>query len=119
MIQGFEEAMDMGPLAKEKVLGVKVRIEDAVIHEDPVHRGPAQIIPATKRPIYAAMLYAGVSLQEPRQKVTILCPHDYMGNVITLIQGRRGQLLDMQQEGEQSTITAVAPTMAITAAVAG
>jgi len=109
MIQGFEEAMDMGPLAKEKVVGVQIRIIDAVIHEDPVHRGPAQIIPATKRPIYAAMLYAGVTLQEPKQKVTILCPHDYMGNVITLIQGRRGQLLDMQQEGEQSTIIVKLP----------
>ncbi len=109
MIQGFEEAMDSGALAKEKVVGVKVRLEDAVIHEDPVHRGPAQIIPATKRPIYAAMLYAGVTLQEPKQKVTILCPHDYMGNVITLIQGRRGQLLDMQQEGEQSTIIVKLP----------
>ncbi|MEM4634109.1 MAG: EF-Tu/IF-2/RF-3 family GTPase, partial [Candidatus Anstonellaceae archaeon] len=109
MIQGFEEAMDMGPLAKEKVVGVKVRIIDAIIHEDPVHRGPAQIIPATKRPIYAAMLYAGVSLQEPKQKVTILCPQEYMGNVINLIQGRRGQLLDMQQEGETSTIIVKLP----------
>lgn len=109
MLQGFEEAMDMGPLAKEKVVGVKVRITDATIHEDPVHRGPAQIIPATKRPIYAAMLYAGVTLQEPKQKVTILCPQDYMGNVITMIQGRRGQLLDMQQEGEQSTIIVKLP----------
>jgi elongation factor 2 len=109
MIQGFEEAMDMGPLAKEKTFGVKVRLQDAVIHEDPVHRGPAQIVPATKRPIYAAMLYAGVSLQEPKQKVTILCPHDYMGNVITLIQGRRGQLLDMSQEGETSTIIVKLP----------
>ncbi|MCX8197173.1 MAG: elongation factor EF-2 [Candidatus Micrarchaeota archaeon] len=109
LIQGFEEAMDCGPLAKEKVVGVKVRLQDALIHEDPVHRGPAQIIPATKRPIYAAMLYAGVTLQEPKQKVTILCPHDYMGNVINLIQGRRGQLLDMQQEGETSIIVVKLP----------
>jgi len=109
MLQGFEEAMDMGPLAKEKVVGVKVRITDATIHEDPVHRGPAQIIPATKRPIYAAMIYAGVTLQEPKQKVTILCPQSYMGNVITLIQGRRGQLIGMEQEGEQSTIIVKLP----------
>jgi elongation factor 2 len=109
MLQGFEEAMDMGPLAKEKVVGVKVRITDATIHEDPVHRGPAQIIPATRRPIYAAMIYAGVTLQEPKQKVTILCPQTYMGNVITLIQGRRGQLVNMEQEGEQSTIIVKLP----------
>jgi elongation factor 2 len=109
LIQGFEEAMDSGALAKEKVVGVKVRLEDATIHEDPVHRGPAQIIPATKRPIYAGMLYAGVTLQEPKQKVTIIVPQDYMGNVITLIQGRRGQLLDMIQEGETSNIIVKLP----------
>jgi len=109
MLQGFEEAMDMGPLAKEKVVGVKVRITDATIHEDPVHRGPAQIIPATKRPIYAAMIYAGVTLQEPKQKVTILCPQNYVGNVITLIQGRRGQLIGMEQEGESATVIVKLP----------
>ncbi|MFH1306180.1 MAG: elongation factor EF-2 [Candidatus Micrarchaeota archaeon] len=106
VIQGFEEAMDKGPLAKEKVVGVKVRIVDATIHEDPVHRGPAQIVPATRRPIYAGMLIAGVSLQEPKQKLTILVPQDFAGNVITLIQGRRGQMLDIQQEGEQATVIA-------------
>lgn len=106
VIQGFEEAMDKGPLAKEKVVGVKVRLVDATIHEDPVHRGPAQIVPASKRPIYAAMLLAGISLQEPKQKVTILVPQDFMSNVITLVQGRRGNMLDIQQEGEQATLIA-------------
>ncbi|MFH0927571.1 MAG: elongation factor EF-2 [Candidatus Micrarchaeota archaeon] len=106
VIQGFEEAMDKGPLAKEKVMGVKVRLTDATIHEDPVHRGPAQIIPATKRPIYAALLIAGMTLQEPKQRVTILVPQDFMSNVITLVQGRHGQMLDIQQEGEQATLIA-------------
>ncbi len=109
VIQGFEEAMQKGPLAKEKVVGVQIRIVDATIHEDPVHRGPAQIIPATKRPIYAGMLIAGVTLQEPKQKVTILVPQEYMGNVITLTQGRRGQMLDLQQEGEGTTIVVKMP----------
>jgi elongation factor 2 len=58
MIQGFEEAMDAGPMAKEKVSGVKIILVDATLHEDNVHRGPAQMIPTVKRPILAAMLYA-------------------------------------------------------------
>ena len=106
IIQGFEEALDKGPLCKEKVFGIKVKVIDATIHEDPVHRGPAQIIPATKRPLYAGMLYAGVQLQEPKQKITILVPADYMSAVITMINGRRGQMLDIQQEGEAATLTA-------------
>jgi elongation factor 2 len=46
LIDGFEEAMNDGPLAREKCSGIKVKITDATIHEDPVHRGPAQIMPA-------------------------------------------------------------------------
>jgi len=109
VIQGFTEAMDRGPLAGEKVVGVLVRLTDGIIHEDPVHRGPAQILPATRRPIYAGMLKTGVILQEPKMKILIQVPHEYSGAVITLIQGKRGQLLDMQQEEELSTITVKMP----------
>ncbi|MEW5996136.1 MAG: elongation factor EF-2 [Candidatus Micrarchaeota archaeon] len=108
-LEAFEEAMDKGPLAKEKVSGVKVVLEDATLHEDNVHRGPAQIIPAVKRPIYAAMLVAGVTLLEPKQKVLIQCPQEYGGDVINMTNGRRGQLLNMEQEGETVTINTVLP----------
>lgn len=109
LIQGFEEAMDKGPLAKEKVTGVKVTLTDATLHEDNIHRGPAQMIPTTKRPIYAAMLIAGTTLLEPKQKVLIQTLQDYAGNVINMTNGRRGQLLDMQQEGENATINTLLP----------
>lgn len=104
LIQGFEEAMTKGPLAKEKVSGVKVRLVDATLHEDAVHRGPAQMLPATRRPIYAAMLFAGVSLQEPKQNVFIQAPQAYVGDVINMVQGRRGQLLSIEQKGEIATV---------------
>jgi elongation factor 2 len=109
MIQGFEEALDQGPMAKEKMSGVKVKLVDATLHEDNIHRGPAQMIPTTKRAIYAAMLTAGVTLLEPKQKVLINTLQDYAGNVITLTNGRRGQLVDMQQEGENAAITTLLP----------
>jgi len=109
LIQGFEEAMNLGPLAKEKVTGVKVKIVDALIHEDPVHRGPAQIIPAIKRPIYAAMLMAGTVLLEPKQKLLIQAPQDYMGPIISQVQARRGQILNIQQEEDIVTLTSKVP----------
>lgn len=109
IIQGFEEALDQGPLAKEKVTGVKVKLVDATLHEDNVHRGPAQMIPTIKRAIYAALLMANASLLEPKQKILINTLQEYAGNVITLTNGRRGQLIDMQQEGENATITTLLP----------
>lgn len=109
LVQGFEEAMDKGPLAKERVTGIKVTLTDAFLHEDNIHRGPAQMIPTIKRPIYAAMLIAGTTLLEPKQKVLIQTLQDYAGDVINMSNGMRGQLLDMQQEGENATVNTLLP----------
>ena len=109
LIEGFEEAMKDGPLAREKCTGIKVLITDATIHEDPVHRGPAQIIPAMRRPIYAGMLTAGVVLLEPKQKFTINIPQEYLSDVISFLNSKRGQIIDIQQEAEQATLIAKMP----------
>jgi len=109
LVQGFEECLNAGPMAKEKMTGVKVKLIDATLHEDNIHRGPAQMLPTIKRPIYAAMLMGGVSLLEPKQKVLINTLQEYSGDVITLTNGRRGQLEGMEQEGENAAITTLLP----------
>jgi elongation factor 2 len=109
LVDGFEEAVTEGPLAREKCFGVKVMITDATIHEDPVHRGPAQIMPAIRRPIWAGMLLAGDILLEPKQIFTVNIPQEYLSDVISLLQGRRGQVNNIDQQGEQVTITAKMP----------
>ena len=109
IIQGFREAMDKGPLAHEKCTKVKVMLTDAKLHEDAVHRGPAQVLPAVRNPIYAGMLQANAVLLEPKQKLFITIPQELMGAVTKEIQGRRGQILDMQQEEEALSITAKVP----------
>ncbi|MCL5239487.1 MAG: elongation factor EF-2 [Candidatus Marsarchaeota archaeon] len=109
LIDGFEEAVREGPLAKERCYGVKVLITDATIHEDPVHRGPAQIMPAMRRPIWAGMLAAGVELLEPKQMFTFNIPQEYMSDIISLLQSRRGQVQQVEQQGEAVTIIAKLP----------
>jgi len=109
IVQGFREAMNAGPLAKEPCMGVKVKLVDCKLHEDAVHRGPAQVIPAVKGAIYAAMLQANPTLLEPYQKVFITVPQDMLGNVTREIQGRRGQILEMRTEGDLVTVVAKAP----------
>ncbi|MFA4946758.1 MAG: elongation factor EF-2 [Candidatus Micrarchaeia archaeon] len=109
VVQAFKETMKQGPLAKEACTGVKILLTDATIHVDPAHRGPAQIIPAIRRPIYASMLSAGTLLLEPKQKLFVSCPQEYMGGVMSLVQGRRGQVQDMQQEGEATNISSKVP----------
>ncbi len=109
LIDGFEEAVKDGPLAREKCSGVLVGITDATIHEDPVHRGPAQIIPAIRRAIYASMLTSGIFLLEPKQTFTINILQDFLSNVISLLQSKRGQVLSVVQENEQVTVIAKLP----------
>ena len=109
LIDGFEEAVRDGPLAREKCNGIMVSIVDATIHEDPVHRGPAQIIPAMRNAVYAGLLTAGVILMEPKQNFTVNIPQEYMSDVITLLQGKRGQMGNITQDREQITIMAKMP----------
>ncbi|MEM0154682.1 MAG: elongation factor EF-2 [Methanothrix sp.] len=109
LIDGFREAVKDGPLARERCSGVLVSVVDATIHEDPVHRGPAQIIPAIRNAIYAGMLTAGVSLYEPKQNFTINIPQEYMSSVITFVQSKRGTVTSVTQENEQVSIIAKMP----------
>lgn len=109
LVDGFHMAMDEGPLAKEPVMKVIVRLHDAKIHEDNVHRGPAQIYPAIRTAIHCAMMKANPVLYEPYQKVIINIPYEYMGAVSRELNQRRGQLIDMRQEGEVMIIIGEAP----------
>ncbi|MFQ6135945.1 MAG: elongation factor EF-2 [Candidatus Hydrothermarchaeales archaeon] len=107
--EGFHEAIDNGPLARERVLGVKVKLVDVKLHEDSIHRGPAQVIPAVRDAIRQAMMNARATLLEPKQKVFIQVPQDYMGAATRELQSRRGQILDMKQEGDLVMIEAKCP----------
>ncbi|AEF97082.1 elongation factor EF-2 [Methanotorris igneus] len=109
IIQGFKEAVRNGPLAAEKCQGVKVKLVDAIFHEDAIHRGPAQLIPAVRFGIRDAIMQAKPVLLEPMQMVFISTPQDYMGDAIREISNRRGQILDMEQEGDMAIIKAKCP----------
>ncbi len=109
LMDGFESAMDNGPIAKEKVMGVKIKLMDAKIHEDAVHRGPAQVLPAIRKGIFGAMMSAEPTILEPIQKVFINVPQDYMGSATREIQNRRGQIVNMTQEGDMVTVESTVP----------
>ncbi|MCS3900478.1 elongation factor EF-2 [Methanococcus voltae] len=109
IIEGFKEAVRNGPLAAEKVQGVKVKLMDATFHEDAIHRGPAQIIPAVRFGVRDAITQAKPVLLEPMQKVYINTPQDYMGDGMKEINNRRGQIVDMEQEGDMSIIKGSVP----------
>src|SRR5207237_791133 len=93
----------------EPIQGVMFIITDAKLHDDAVHRGPAQTIPAVRNAIYGAMTIAGTVLIEPMQKAVVTVPDTVMGGATSEFQRRRGLILDMQQEGDSTTIEAKVP----------
>ncbi len=109
VVDAFKEAMNRGPLANEKVYGLKVRLVDAKLHEDSIHRGPAQTIPAARSGMYGAMVLAGRVLLEPLQKVTVNVPQEVLANATRELQRRRGEILDMTSVGDLQTVVAKVP----------
>ena len=109
IVDAFKEAMNRGPLANEKVYGLKVRLVDAKLHEDSIHRGPAQTIPAARSGIYGAMVLGDRLLLEPFQKVTVNVPQEVLAGATRELQRRRGEILDMTSVGDLQTVAAKVP----------
>ncbi|QCS44011.1 elongation factor EF-2 [Natrinema versiforme] len=109
VIEGLEEALDNGPLANEPVQGSLIRLHDARLHEDTIHRGPAQVIPATREAVHKSLIDGKIKMLEPMQDVRIDVPNDHMGAASGEIQGRRGRVDDMYQEGDLMVVEGIAP----------
>ncbi len=109
VLEMFTDVTKAGPLAKEPCVNMKVSLMDCKLHEDAIHRGPAQLYPAVREGIRAAMMSGVPVLYEPLQITRIEAPNDYMGEVSKLISSRRGQLLSMDQEGDITVILAKMP----------
>lgn len=105
----FEDVMTQGPLAKEPCAKVKVMLMDCKLHEDAIHRGPAQMYPTIREGVRGSMMTASPLMLEPLQVLRLEAPADNMGDLSKLIANKRGQLLDMQQEGSLVVIKAKLP----------
>ena len=99
--EGFEQVMREGPIAREPCVKLKVFIKDCKLHEDAIHRGPAQVLPAIREGIKAAMVDAKALLYEPYQVILIECPSDFMGEINKLVSNKRGQLFDIEHKGTE------------------
>jgi elongation factor 2 len=109
ILEGFEEATKNGPIAREPVQGIMAKLVDVKLHEDAVHRGPAQVIPAVRQAVQAGILMAEPTLLEPFQNVYIQVPQDQMGGAMAEIQGRRGVILSMDTQGDLILIKSKMP----------
>ena len=109
LMDAFEMVMDQGPLSREPCMRLKISLVDVKLHEDAIHRGPAQVYPAVRQAIVEAMKKANPYLLEPLQVHVIEMPDRFLGGVTKLIGSKRGQMLGVEQEGTQAEMKAKLP----------
>ena len=107
--EAFVEVMKSGPTASEPCQGVLVKLVDAKLHEDAIHRGPAQVIPAVRNAIYGSITISQPTILEPFQKVFINTPQELMGDASRELTQRRAEVKDMITEEDSVSIEAKAP----------
>ena len=109
ILSGFDDVMREGPLAREQMRDCKFTFTHFVPHEDTAHRGLSQLGPASRRACLASVLLAQSVILEPILGIEVRVPQDLVGNVASVLSGKRGKVIDMQQKGVVSIVIGEVP----------
>ena len=91
--QGFSWATREGPLCEEPIRNTKFRLTDISLAPEAIFRGGGQIIPTARRACYSSFLMASPRLMEPVYECTVIGPLDAVSSLYTVLQRRRGHVL--------------------------
>ena len=109
VLDGIEQVINAGPLAREPCTKLKIILSDIKLHEDAIHRGPAQVYPAVRDSMRMSMGTATPCLFEPVQTLLIEGPLEFMGELTKLAQSKRGQIIDIEQGSGHVTVKVKLP----------
>lgn len=105
--RGVMGSVGAGPLAGYPVDGIRVELMEARVHEtDSSDTGYAY---AGAMAFRECLARGRPVLKEPVMRLDIICPSDYVGEVIGDVNARRGNVLSMEPRGEVQSITARVP----------
>ncbi|GIV32891.1 MAG: elongation factor G [Chitinophagales bacterium] len=107
ILKGVMEKMENGPLTGSRVRDVRVSVFDGKMH--PVDSNDMAFKIAGLMAFRQAFTQAAPRILEPIYEVEVTTPEDYMGDVITDLQGRRAIILGMEQDGHYQKIRANVP----------
>ena len=105
--KGIRERMDRGLIAGFPVVDVQIDLYDGKHH--PVDSSDMAFQIAGSLAFSAASEQADPGLLEPIMNVTITVPEQFMGNIIGDLNGRRGQVMGVEQIGRKQVIQANIP----------
>jgi elongation factor G len=105
--QGIKSAMETGPLLGYPVQDVEVDLIDGSYH--PVDSSELAYRVAASKAFRDAVRKAGPYILEPIMKVEILIPIQFMGDVISNINSKRGEVKGIEERGHVAIIHALVP----------
>ena len=97
VVAGFQWGTREGVLCEELCRGIQINLYDATLHSDAVHRGGGQIIPTSRRVLYASVLTAKPRILEPMYLCEIQCPEQAVSGVYSVLNRKRGVVIEERQ----------------------
>jgi len=105
--KGFREAMLTGVLAGFPVDNLKVVLKDGSYH--PVDSDSMSFEICARHAFKNALMKADKVLLEPIMKVEVITPEEYVGDIISDLNKRRGQILGMELKPAGRVVKALVP----------
>ncbi len=107
ILKGIMEKLEEGPLTGSYARDIRVYVYDGKMH--PVDSNEISFMLAGRNAFSKAFKEAGPKIMEPVYEVEVLVPSDYMGDVMSDLQGRRAIVQGMSSEKGFEKITAKVP----------
>ena len=107
ILKGIMNCMERGPLTGSYARDVRVIVIDGKMH--PVDSNDISFMIAGSRAFSQAFREAGPKILEPIYDVEVYVPSDYMGDVMSDLQGRRGIIMGMDSENGYQKLSARVP----------
>ena len=105
--KGFQSCLKKGILIGFRVLGMKVTVNDGQHHA--VDSSDRAFMHAAIGAFKQAYLRAKPMILEPIMKVSVECPSEFQGNVMSSINQRRGLVMSSAEDGVFTTVDAEVP----------
>ena len=109
VITAFRDFCLSSVLAREPVMGMKVSMYDATVHEDPAHTKAGQIMIMTASGLNISFLTSNPGLYEPVLRIDVKTPEDTMGSVISYVTQHRGKITGTDTKGGNAFLSGELP----------
>ena len=107
ILKGIMQRMEQGPLTGSYARDVRVIVYDGKMH--PVDSNELSFMLAGRNAFSTAFKEAGPKVLEPIYDLEVLVPSDYMGDVMSDLQGRRAIIMGMDSEAGYQKLNAKIP----------